>query len=443
MKSSVDSWGRYPRLVPKSVLHPSRVDDIRIDAGTNHTLAYGKGRSYGDVCLNEGGTIIRMDSCANVIHFDTHEGWIRAESGITLAAILRTIIPQGWFLPVTPGTKFVTLGGALANDVHGKNHHGAGTIGNFIRAFGLLRSDGSHVVCSAAENINLYRATIGGMGLTGIVTWVELALTPIVCDTVEAETVKVGSLSEALDVGVESDSQWEYTVTWVDVTAPQKSLGRGIVSRGRFSGTPGLPPSIEDSKPLLNVPFEAPNWLLSKPTISLFNRLWYAKQMRKLNSGAMTVDAFFYPLDGVGNWNLLYGSRGMLQYQCVVPHDGGIDVLSKIIAILQKADVASFLAVVKTFGDKPSPGIMSFPRKGITLSLDMPNTGKRLFDALDRCDELVYANGGRVYAAKDARVRGEMFRLMYPEIEEFQQHIDPAFSSSFWRRVMKYHKEKL
>jgi FAD/FMN-containing dehydrogenase len=282
---------------------------------------------------------------------------------------------------------------------------------------------------------DLFRATIGGLGLTGVILAVEIQLTRIASRTIEEESIKARSLDEVVDLTRASDDDWDYTVSWVDVCATGRSMGKGLVLRGRFreeaDGTlERMPPA-----PLLSVPFEAPSWLLSRPTIRVFNTMWYARQWSRVHRRAIDLEPFFYPLDAIGRWNLLYGRRGMLQYQCVVPTDGGVDVMRRILATMQAGGVSSFLAVVKMFGTIPSPGMLSFPRPGLTLTLDMPNTGAGLMATLDRCDEYVRGAGGRVYAAKDARVRGSVFRAMYPELSTFEPHVDPAMSSSFWRRI--------
>jgi len=436
MTTPVSSWGRYPGASHTSSRAPEWKREL-IDEVQRHenVLAHGLGRSYGDVCLNDGAAVIRTHRFSHLLSFDRVQGIFRAESGLSIAEMLSVTIPAGWFTPVTPGTKYVTIGGAVANDVHGKNHHKVGTIGCHVRAFELVRSDGSVLLCSPSENTALFRATIGGMGLTGIITWVELQLVPIASRMIEEESIKAKSLEEVVELTEEADADWDYTVSWIDVMATGNSLGKGILLRGRFAQTPDGSLMRPQPKPIVTVPFDGPTWLLSKPTIAMFNALWYNKQLKRSQRRMVDVEPFFYPLDAVGNWNRLYGKRGMLQYQCVIPADGGVAVMKSIINALQQGRASSFLAVVKKFGSVESPGLMSFPKPGLTLTLDMPNIGKQLFDALDRCDDIVASVGGRVYAAKDARVRGDKFIGMYPHYAEFIQHIDPHFSSSFWRRI--------
>jgi FAD/FMN-containing dehydrogenase len=378
-----------------------------------------------------------MHRCDRILHFDPETGIVRAEAGLSVADLLRICVPHGWFIPVTPGTRYITLGGAVANDVHGKNHHRVGTIGRHVRSLGLVRSDGTSMRCSPTENSELFAATIAGMGLTGFITWIEFSLIPIASRRIEQESIKARSLSELIRLTDESDAEWDYTVSWIDVMSRGRSLGRGHVLRGKFNDQTDGTLDRGWKGPLFTVPFEAPSWLLSGTTMSLFNTVLYHRQVGRLRRTMLDVEPFFYPLDGVGRWNLLYGRRGMLQYQCVVPVDDGEHVMRSILGLMQRGGVSSFLAVLKKFGSLESPGMMSFPRPGLTLTLDMPISGRSMFDALDQCDELVHSVGGRVYAAKDSRVRGEMFRAMYSsEIDRFLPWIDHGMSSSFWRRVM-------
>jgi FAD/FMN-containing dehydrogenase len=436
MSEPISSWGRFPRAEHTSVASPEwKTQLLEAIRSQGSFLAYGLGRSYGDVCLNDGASLIRMHRYSHILSFDRTTGVLRAEAGLSIAEMLSVVVPAGWFTPVTPGTKFVTLGGAVANDVHGKNHHKVGTFGRHVRAFELLRSDGTTHICTPTENTDLFCATIGGMGLTGIITWVEVQLTPIVSRMIEEQSIKARSLQHVVDLTEDSDAEWDYTVSWVDVMASGDALGKGILLRGRFSSHPDGTLQKPHPKPLLSIPVNGPQWLLSKPTIRAFNTLWYNKQLGSEHQRMVDIEPFFYPLDAIGNWNRLYGKRGMLQYQCVVPMDNGVATMKSIIRELQKGSVASFLAVVKKFGNHESPGMMSFPKPGLTLTLDMPNSGKALFDALDRCDEIVASVGGRVYAAKEARIHGERFIKMYEKYPDFVKYIDPRCSSSFWRRI--------
>lgn len=436
MAKSFESWGRYPVAQPSTVADLAWTQDLDLQRLRGPVLAYGKGRSYGDVCLNGDGTLLAMEQCSRIRSFDRERGVITAEAGLTIQELLRVVVPHGWFVPVTPGTKYVTLGGAIANDVHGKNHHRVGTFGCHVLAFTLVRTDGSTLACTPTTHADMFAATIGGLGLTGVITTVTLQLIPIASRMIDEESIKARSLREVIDLTIASDDAWDYTVSWIDVLATGRSLGKGLVLRGNFSTVHDGTLTAPWKEPLLRIPFEGPTWLLSKPTIALFNTVWYRKQIGRMHRRHIDLEPFFYPLDAVDRWNLLYGRRGMMQYQCVVPLDGGEDAMRRILSTMQSGGISSFLAVLKMFGNVRSPGIMSFPRPGLTLTLDMPIGGKRMFDALDRCDAIVHDMGGRIYPAKDARVHGAMFRAMYAsELKAFQPFIDPGMSSTFWRRV--------
>lgn len=375
-----------------------------------------------------------MTGFDHFLSFDPARGVLRAEAGTSLAAILDTFVPKGWFLPVSPGTKFVTLGGAVANDIHGKNHHVAGTFGRHVRRFELLRSTGERLVCSPMENAELFGATIAGLGLTGLITWLEVQLIPIRSPYLDTRTTKFRNLDEFFDISQESDSLFEYSVSWVDCTSEGSNLGRGLFMAGNFS---------EKTKPgkraNLSLPFpcEAPGWLLNSLFMKSFNTLYYNKQLSRVVDGLTHYEPFFYPLDAILNWNRMYGSRGFFQYQLVVPFEQDRSIIKEIFARIARSKRASFLAVLKTFGDITSPGLLSFPRKGVTLALDFPNDGAPTRALMDELDSIVFAAGGALYAAKDARMSPRSFAASYPRLQEFTKYIDPRFSSSLWRRVME------
>ena len=402
--------------------------------GGRSILPFGLGRSYGDSCINDNNAIIETSRLSCFISFDSQRGVVRAESGVSLATILEVFVPRGWFLPVTPGTKFVTLGGAIANDIHGKNHHKAGTFGKHVLSFGLLRSDGSHLTCSPSENTPLYNATIGGLGLTGLITWVDLQLIPIQSPYLDTRTTKFRNLDEFFDISAESDVLFDYSVSWVDCTSEGQHLGRGLFMAGNFSQR-----SKSRSASKLSIPFpcEAPSWLLNSLFMRSFNTLYYNKQLSRSVDALTHYEPFFYPLDAILNWNRMYGKRGFFQYQLVVPFDRDRSVIKEVFKRITRSKRASFLAVLKTFGAVESPGVLSFPAQGVTLALDFPNDGKPTLALMDELDSIVREAKGRVYAAKDARMSPEMFKLSYPRLEEFKAFIDPRFSSSLWRRVME------
>ena len=427
------SWGRHPMPLNQGALRLRSLNEpIPAPANNSTVLPYGLGRSYGDSCLNDSNFIIPVACFDNFISFNAATGTLRAEAGVSLALILSTFVPKGWFLPVSPGTKFVTLGGALANDIHGKNHHVAGTFGRHVERFELLRSTGDRLICSPTENTELFRATIAGLGLTGLITWVDLKLIPIKSPYLDTETIKFRNLDEFFDISRESDERFEYSVSWVDCTTEGAGLGRGLFMAGNFSQS-----TKPSKRPNLSIPFpcEAPGWLLNSLFMKSFNTLYYNKQFNRVVKGLTHYEPFFYPLDAILNWNKMYGKRGFFQYQLVVPFESDRGIIKEIFARITKSKRASFLAVLKTFGDVASPGMLSFPRKGVTLALDFPNDGQPTLDLMNQLDSVVFQAGGALYAAKDARMSPVSFLSSYPRVEEFKRFIDPAFSSSFWRRV--------
>ena len=432
---NLESWGRFPKLHDQKVLGiASPKAELPLPPDGRTVLPYGLGRSYGDSCINNDNAVIDTSGLSCFISFDPERGIVRAEAGVSLATILRVFVPRGWFLPVTPGTKFVTLGGAIANDIHGKNHHKAGTFGRHVLSFGLLRSDGVHRTCSLHENQDLFAATVGGLGLTGLITWVELQLAPIKSPYIDSRTTKFRNLDEFFDISAESDKLFDYSVSWVDCTSEGNNLGRGLFMAGNFSQQ-----TKNKKAPSMALPFpcEAPSWLLNSFFMRSFNTLYYNKQVKRSVDALTHYEPFFYPLDAILNWNRMYGKRGFFQYQLVVPFEQDRNIIKEIFRRITRSKRASFLAVLKTFGDVPSPGMMSFPDKGVTLALDFANDGKPTLALMDELDTIVKEAKGRIYAAKDARMSPEMFRLSYPRVDEFKQYVDPRFSSSLWRRVME------
>ena len=432
------SWGRHFHF--QHTVHPlrHRCDDLSfMNAADRPFLPFGRGRSYGDSCLNDGGILLDTSRMDHFISFDSERGLLQCESGTRLADILALIVPKGWFLSVTPGTRHTTIGGAIANDVHGKNHHHAGTFGQYITRFELARSDQPRVVCSSDENPELFRATIGGLGLTGLVTWAEIQLKPIVSAAIDAEFIKFDSLDAFLKLSKESDKTHEYTVAWIDSLASRSKIGRGIFVRGNHSHRRAAPHALhqyKSARPLLRVPVDVPGFLLNKATVRLFNRLYYHRQTVKTRHARISVSDFFYPLDAVENWNRIYGKKGVFQCQFVLPVEK-VDVLRGILEKVSVQGSGSFLAILKEFGMIRSPGILSFPIPGITLTLDFPNRGKETKVLLEQIGEIVMSHRGRFYPAKDSMMSASMFKVSYPQWETFQRFMDPKFSSSFLRRV--------
>jgi FAD/FMN-containing dehydrogenase len=432
VRPQFESWGRYPKLFAEvRPLFWKEDFPASIAPGTK-MLAVGMGRSYGDVCLLQHGTLLTTPNLDRLISFDAQTGLLRCEAGVTLAEILDFAVPRGWFLPVSPGTKYVTVGGAIANDIHGKNHHVAGTFGLHTPRFELVRSDGTQVVCSATENPEWYAATIGGMGLTGLISWTELQLRPIVSRRIRYRSTKFVGLEEFVALS-QASAHKEYSVAWIDCVAQGRNFARGRFLQGEHDENPG--PLAPLAKPKVALPFDLPAFALSRATVGSFNTLYYHKQMSKQRAGLIDYEPFFYPLDRILQWNRLYGKHGLLQFQCVLPWESGTMGMTQLLKAITASGLASFLAVIKVFGDAVSPGIMSFPVPGITLALDFPVRREVSFDLLDRLADITAEFGGRMYPAKDACMSAAHFQQFYPQWEQWAAYIDPEFSSSFWQRV--------
>ena len=432
-RSDVVSWGRVSRGVQR-VARPGFRDELSglpSHAGDESLLAIGLRRSYGDSCLNRAGAVVDMRGLDRFIAFDAATGVLRAEAGASLSEILRLVVPKGWFPPTTPGTRFVTLGGVVANDVHGKNHHGAGSIGRHVRAFGLLRSDRGALTVTPESDPALFASTIGGLGLTGVIEWVELQLVKIGGAHLDVEIVPYDNLDAFWSLADESARSFEHTVAWIDCTAGGAETGRGIFSRANWIDDGAY--DLHDDKSWKRIPLEAPGFALNRFTVGAFNKLYHRVNSAKAGTNRQHYAPFFYPLDAVHDWNRLYGRRGMLQYQCVIPRESQRDAIAEMLRVIAASGQASFLAVLKTFGDLPSPGVLSFPRPGATLALDFPFRGETTLNLLARLDAMVREANGALYPAKDGRMSCEMFRRSFPRWEQLLK--DPALNSDFWTRV--------
>ena len=426
------SWGRYPQSAQTARVIASGADTLGQGAG-ERILPFGNGRSYGDSCLTSG-TLLDTANLNRIVAFDQVTGVVRCEAGVLLCDLIARVMPAGWFVPVTPGTQLVTIGGAIANDVHGKNHHVRGTFGSHVTAFELLRSDGSRRVCRPNENSELFSATIAGLGLTGLITWADIQLIPVKSNRINQTITPFANLAGFLDLARASDRTHEYSVAWIDSLASGADLGRGLFIKGNHAReTSSLEAAPAHAK--LKIPFVSPVSLLNRTTLQALNVLYRHQTGGRERSGAVGYQPFFYPLDRIGGWNRLYGRSGLLQHQSVVPPDGGIEVVADLLTRSQRSGLASFLTVLKVFGDKSSPGLMSFPKPGLTLTLDFANTGDKLFQLLDELDRVVVAAGGRINPYKDARMSAATFAASFPRASEFKPHIDPAFQSDFWTRV--------
>jgi FAD/FMN-containing dehydrogenase len=430
-----ESWGRYPPAKhAKVVALKGRADTPPFHEYAPSVLAFAQGRSYGDTCLNNGGVLLDTTSLSNVIEFDRELGLLRCEAGTTLADILALIVPHNWFLPVTPGTKQVSIGGAIAHDVHGKNHHRAGTFGRYVKRFELLRSSGERLVCSAQNNADLFAATIAGMGLTGLVTWAEFELKRIPGPAIAVERIPFANLDEFLALAITSDREYEYTVAWLDSGFRRGHFGRGVLLCG--NSVEGLP--VQPRNPARartrHLPFTVPDLFMNRPAIAAMNSIYYWLQTRHQKTEVIDFEPFFYPLDAVSNWNRIYGRSGFLQYQCVVPF-AEREAVQEIFRRIARSGHAAVLSVLKVFGELSSPGMLSCPRAGITLAIDFPFRGRDTLKLLDELDDVTRAAKGAVYPAKDARMSAAAFQDYFPQWESFGRFVDPKFSSSFWRRV--------
>ena len=429
-----ESWGRYPTYDANvRSMHWQSDFPKMIDGVHGGALAVGMGRSYGDVCLLKDGTLLQTTGMNRLLAFDEATGLLTAEAGISLAEILDFAVPRGFFLPVSPGTKYVTLGGAIANDIHGKNHHVAGTFGSHVTQFELVRSDGTHRLCTRTENPDYFAATIGGMGLTGVIRWAQLRMKPIVSRMIDYQGIQFHGIDEFLELTQQSQ-HIEYTVSWIDVTSTGRNFARGIFMQGDHSTVRA--PLTKSKKPKLVFPVELPGFALNGFTVGAFNSLFFNKQIKKSVTALQDYEPFFYPLDAVLKWNKMYGKRGLLQFQYVIPWEHAREGTEAVLRAVAKSGLASFLAVMKAFGDVPSPGMMSFPKPGLTLALDFPIKPDKSFPLFNRLADMTREFGGRLYPAKDAAMTPSQFRVFYPQWERFARYKDPALTSGFWERVM-------
>ena len=428
-------WGRIAPVqnVAAAPAFRDALNELVVRAPHGSILATGLGRSYGDVNINTPGKLIDMSGLDRVIAFDRVRGRLRAEAGMALGSILQVIVPTGWFLPTTPGTRFVTLGGAVANDVHGKNHHRMGSFGSSVAALGLLRSDGTLLELRRDDGSELFRATIGGMGLTGVIVWVEIDLVAIASSDLTLERVPFQNLNEYFRLSAELAEAFEHTVSWFDCASSGKGLGRGIFQRANWC-TEG-PLQTHTEKVRLTMAVDAPGFALNALTVRAFNTLYYGGQKLQARTVRAHYSGVFYPLNSIAHWNRLYGRRGFYQYQCVIPPGNAEAAIGDLLRVISRAGAGSFLAVLKSLGPAASIGMVGFPQEGTTLALDFPNSGLRTLELMARLDGILRQAGGRLYAAKDGRMTAEMYAAGDPGMDVFKKSIDPAFSSDFWRRV--------
>jgi len=433
VKSNLRSWGLPGPFHHQTIDLGMPATDWRSTQDT--VLPFGNGRSYGDCCLNDGRSLLltrRLDSYRS---FDEETGLLECEAGVLLSDIIRDFLARGWFLPVTPGTRFVTVGGAIANDVHGKNHHVAGTFGEHVESLILERSDGENLYCSRAENRELFGATIGGLGLTGLVRSATIRLRKVANGWINVHEQRFQSLDEFFSINEEAERIFEYTVSWIDCTSSGNRLGRGVYLSGNHAASAdiGNRPRFPPAPAPRNLPLMPPIPLVNRFSSLLFNEIYW-RRASTTRDFLQSLFPFFYPLDALADWNRVYGPRGFFQYQCVLVRDART-AAKEMISQISRSGHGSFLGVLKTFGDRSPSGKLSFPRQGVTLALDFPNRGPATLALFERLDRIVESANGALYPAKDARMPRRMFEAGYPEAAEFIRWKDPRFSSSFWQRV--------
>lgn len=440
MSELVAGWGRTAATAA-TVARPTdqaQVLELIGSAGSRGLVARGLGRSYGDPAQNAGGLVLDLAAFDQVLSADLERGSVRAQAGASLDTLLRLVVPCGWFVPVTPGTRMVTVGGAIAADVHGKNHHRDGSFGRHVESFELALPDGTVRTVTPEGDPELFWGTCGGMGLTGVILAATLRLIRAPTSLMRVDTERAADLDELLAHLVDAEDRHRYSVAWIDSLATGRHAGRGIVTSGEHATLADVGDRAPDYAP--KVLAAAPGWvppgLLNRASITAFNEAWFRKAPRHQEGALHPIEAFFHPLDGVRGWNRLYGPRGFLQYQCVVPDEA---TLRTILGRLSAGRVPSFLAVLKRFG-AASPGPLSFPRPGWTLAIDVPAATPGLGPVLDGLDELVAGAGGSLYLAKDSRVRPELVPALFPELAAWRRlrdRVDPdrRFVSDQSRRL--------
>lgn len=435
----VTNWGNYPSVEADLKSFSSQDELKALILNTENCIPRGLGRCYGDAALS--GKIISTARFNRMLSFSEETGVLLAEAGTTLEEILSIFVPRGFFLPVTPGTKYVTLGGAVASNVHGKNHHVEGCFCDHLEYIEIMLSDGSIVKCSKLENRDLFDASCGGMGLTGIILRTAVRLKRIETSYIKQECIRTANIDEVLDL-FEKCKSISYSVAWIDCLKKGSSLGRSVIMLGEHCALEELPekhkkhPLETGKKPFLSVPFFFPGFVLNRFTVKIFDCLYY--NLRPAHSfKVVPYEGFFYPLDSISCWNRIYGRRGFLQYQFVLPKEGGKEALKDIIKAISKSGMGSFLTVLKAFG--PQEGLLTFPTEGYTLALDFPKS-KKTMELLDALDKIVRSHSGKIYLAKDSRMSPETFSSGYSSLEKFlrikrEQDQNNKFSSLLSERL--------
>ncbi len=410
----LSGWGKYPIIQAEGLCfeHASRVRQYL--QKSDDCIAHGMGRSYGDSALNYNVVFTRRYD--KILNFDPKQGIVTCESGVTLVDLIDTYLPRGWFLTVTPGTKFITAGGAVASDVHGKNHHKAGCFCESLICFDLMLPDGSIVQCDRENNRELFMATCGGMGLTGIILSVTLKLQPVRSNAICETIIRCKNLEDAFH-HFEKYESTPYSVAWIDCQAKGDNIGRSVLMVGEHADSGDMPlPAV---RPSVSIPFNFPGFCLNRYSIAAFNQLYFRINPEYEEGRIVSLDTFFYPLDAIDMWNRMYGKNGFTQYQMVLPKESSLKGLRKILEKIASAGMGSFLAVLKLFG-RENDNYLSFPMEGYTLALDF-KIHPKLFPFLDILDRIVLEYGGRLYLTKDVRMKKDVFINGYPKWEKFKQ----------------------
>jgi len=432
----VQSWGRLSgdRHFSIFLSNPDRVSQKMSIDGLG--IAYGNGRSYGDVCLNPGGALWHTAGLNHFCNWNPDAGVLCCESGVLLRDIQRLLQPRGWMLPVTPGTQLITVGGAIANDVHGKNHHVMGSFGDHVLRLWLARTDGELIECGPDKNADWFVATVGGIGLTGVIVRAQLQLRRVAGPWLDTETIPYNNLDEFFALSSSSENDWEHTISWIDCLSGAASGVRGIFMRANPSNSLQNASSSLLKKKEWQIPCTPPVSLVNHLTLKPFNFAYYHLNRHKKGESIQHYEKFLYPLDALLQWNRMYGPRGFYQYQSVVPPASARDATHAMLHEINRSGEGSFLAVLKTFAKRKAPGMLSFAREGTTLALDFPNKGESTQKLLSRLDAIVLEAGGAIYPAKDARMPRELFIKGYPRLSEFIEFRDKGIRSGFSQRVM-------
>jgi len=429
---SLLSWGMYPRVQNTVYKFENEETLKQVINEHNELIPYGNGRSYGDSAIST--NIINVKPKNYFIDFNEKNGLLHIQAGVLLSEILESFVPRGWFLKVTPGTKLITVGGAIASDVHGKNHHVEGCFSECVKEFEIMLADGNVVTCAKESTPDLFKATCGGMGLTGVILNAKIYLKKINSQYIDQTTIKTNNLKETFEA-FEEHSDKPYSVAWIDCLAKDKNIGKCLLMVGDFRDDGKLDYKL---KPQKNIPFNFPSFTLNNWSVRAFNWLYYSKAKNGVSQQRVDIDTFFYPLDAIGHWNRIYGKQGFTQYQFILPKKTSYEGLKEILTVISKSGKGSFLAVLKLYG-KANDNWLSFPIEGYSLALDF-KIEKGLFALLDKLDEIVVKHQGRIYLTKDVRVSKETFEQGYPQIETFRQYrkekkMDTKFQSLQSKRV--------